>query len=63
MNDGIFHQRLDKQAQDHAADVVVNIIDDRQLVAESRLFNGDIIFDLIQLSFDINLLIVFNSML
>ncbi len=59
VNDGIFHQRLDKQARDHAADVVVNIVDDRQLVAESRLFNSDIIFDLIQLSFDINLLIVF----
>ena len=59
VNDGIFHQRLDKQARDHAADVVVNIIDDRPLVAESRLFNGDIILDLIQLSFDINLLIVF----
>ena len=59
MDDGILHQRLDKQARDHAADVVVNIIDDRQLVAESRLFNSDIIFDLIQLSFDINLLIVF----
>ena len=59
MDDGILHQRLDKQARDHAADVVVNIVDDRQLVAESRLFNSDIIFDLIQLSFDIDLLIVF----
>ena len=59
VHNGIFHQGLDKQARDHAADVVVNIIDDRQFVAESGLFNGDVIFDLIQLSFDIDLLIVF----
>lgn len=59
VNDGVLHQRLDKQARDHAANVVVNIVDDRQLVAESCLFNGDVIFDLIKLSFDINLLIVF----
>lgn len=59
VNDGIFYQWLDKQVWDYVVDVVVNIVDDCQFVVELCLFNSDIIFDLIQFLFDINLFIVF----
>ena len=59
MNDGIFYQGLNQQAGNDAAHLFVNVINNRQLVAKTGLFNGDIVFDLIELFFDINLLIVF----
>ena len=59
VDNGIFHQRLNQQARYHAADLIVDVVDDGQLVAEARLFDGNIILDLVQLSFDINLFVVF----
>ena len=59
VNNGVFHQRLDQQAWDHAVDLFINIVNDRQLIAKARLLDGDVIFDLIQLFFDVDLLVVF----
>lgn len=63
VDNGVFHQRLDQQAGNAAIHLFINIIDNRQLVAKAGLLNGNIVFNLIQLFFDIDLLIVFNSML
>lgn len=59
MDNGILHQRLDQQAGNAAIHLFINIIDNRQLVAKAGLLNGNIVFNLIQLFFDIDLLIVF----
>ena len=59
VNNGVFHQRLDQQAWDHAVDLFINIVNDRQLIAKASLLDGDVILDLIQLFFDVDLLVVF----
>ncbi|MNY58938.1 hypothetical protein D3C86_1953350 [compost metagenome] len=38
--------------------LLVDIVDDRQLIAKTRLFDRDVVFDLIQLFFDVDLLVV-----
>ena len=59
VNNRVLDQRLDKQAWDHAVDLFINIVNDRQLIAKASLLDGDVILDLIQLFFDVDLLIVF----
>jgi hypothetical protein len=60
VNNRVFDQRLDKQAWDHAVDLFINIVNDRELVAKARLLNRDVVFDLIQLFFDVDLLVIFQ---
>ena len=57
--DGVLNQRLDQQAGNHAVHLIINIVDNGQLVAKTRLLNGDVVLNLIQLPTDIYLLIVF----
>ena len=60
VNNGVFHQRLDQQAWDHAVDLFINIVNDRELVTKARLLNRDVVFNLIQLFFDVDLLVIFQ---
>lgn len=63
MDDSVLYQRLNQQAGDKTAYLFVDIINNGQLVAKAGLFDGDVILDLIQLFLDVDLLIVFNSIL
>lgn len=58
MHNSVLHQRLNKQAGDAAVHFVVDIVNHGQLVAKARLLNRDVILNLVQLFFDINLLVV-----
>ena len=59
MDDSVLYQRLNQQAGNLTAYLFIDIINNRQLVAKTGLFNRDVILDLIQLFFDVDLLIVF----
>ena len=59
VDDCILYQRLNKQAGNVAVHLFINIINDGQLVAKTSLLNGDVVLDLIQFLFDVNLLIIF----
>ncbi len=59
MDDSVFYQRLNQQAGNITAYLFIDIINNREFVAKTCLFDGDVIFDLIQLFFDVDLLIVF----
>ena len=59
MNDGIFNQWLNQQAGNKTADLFINIINNRQLIAKTGLLNGNVILNLIQLFLDVDLLIIF----
>ncbi|MNT16047.1 hypothetical protein D3C72_1511340 [compost metagenome] len=58
VDDRVFNQRLNQQAWDDAVHLFVDIVDDRQLIAKTCLFDRDVVFDLIQLFFDVDLLVV-----
>ena len=58
MHDGVLHQRLDQQARNAHRDVVVDVVNHRQLGAEARLFDGDIVLNLMQLLADIDQFVV-----
>ncbi len=58
VDNGIFHQRLDQQARDHAVYLFINVVDDGELVAKPRLLDGDVILNLVELFFDVDLLII-----
>ena len=59
VHNGIFYQRLNQQTWNAAIYLFINIVDNGQFVAKTGLLNGDIVFNLVQLFFDIDLLIVF----
>jgi hypothetical protein len=58
VNNRVFHQRLDQQAWDHTVDLFIDIVNHRELVTKTGLLNRDIVLDLIQLFFDVDLLII-----
>ena len=60
VNNCVFDQRLDKQAWDHAVDLFINIVNDRELVAKAGLLDRDVVLDLIKLFFDVDLLVIFQ---
>ncbi|MNE31564.1 hypothetical protein D3C80_1251400 [compost metagenome] len=60
VDDSVLNQGLNQQAWDDAVNLFVDIVDNRQLIAKTRLLDRDVVFNLIQLFFDINLLVVFK---
>ncbi|MNP61340.1 hypothetical protein D3C76_1565150 [compost metagenome] len=58
MDNGVLHQRLDQQTRDHAVHFLIDVVDDGELIAKPRLLDGDVILNLVELFFDVDLLII-----